>query len=101
MNTKELLENISTNCLDQLTKYKYNKNLNISDKYRKGKITALTYTLDLIYHFYEKDRLLKKEFEHLLSEQIKDSSKLKNGDYKKGIDEILNWTKAQLNDTKH
>lgn len=36
MNTKQLLEEISEDCLAQLTKYKFNKELEISDKHRKG-----------------------------------------------------------------
>ena len=42
MDTKKLLEHISNNCSSQLTKYKFNKGLDISDKYRKGKITSYT-----------------------------------------------------------
>lgn len=97
MCTKELLEEISNDCLSQLTKYKFNKGLDISDKYRKGKIASLQYILDLIYHFYERDKLLKTEFDNILSSQINDTSKLKSGDYKQGIDEVLSWTHSQLN----
>ena len=68
MNTKLLLESISDNCLSQLTKYKYNRGLNISNKYRKGKITSLTYILDS-----QKDTI----------------SNLKDGDYKSGLIEVL------------
>jgi hypothetical protein len=38
MNTKLKLEEISNTCLSELTKYKFNKGLDISDKYRRGKI---------------------------------------------------------------
>lgn len=97
MDTKKLLENISEDCLSQLTKYKYNKGLDISDKYRNGKITSLTYIMDLIYHFYEKDKLLKIEFENLLTSQMDTVSNLKNGDYKNGVIEVLSEIKTQLN----
>mgnify|MGYP006863444332 FL=1 len=91
MNTKKELEELSERCLEQLTKYKFNKGLEISDKFRKGKITALSYTIELIYHFFEKDKLLKKEFNDILSNQINDAQSLKDGDYKKALDETLNW----------
>ena len=100
MSTKELLEEISNDCLSELTKYKFNKGLEISDKYRRGKITSLQYVLDLIYHFYEKDKSLKTEFNNILSSQIKDTSQLKDGDYRQGIDEVLNWTQSRLNNKK-
>lgn len=53
--------------------------MDISEKYRKGKITSYQYVLDLIYRFYEKDRLLKIEFENILTSQIDDISNLKDG----------------------
>jgi len=99
MDTKKILENISEDCLYQLTKYKYNKNLDISEKYRKGKITSLQYILDLIYHFYEKDRLLKIKFESIISNEI-NTFLLKSGNYKEGINEVLSEIKFKLNDKK-
>lgn len=98
--TKILLEEISDNCYSQLTKYKFNKSLTVSDKYRKGKIDSLSYVMDLIYHFYEKDKQLKIEFENLLDDQIEVSDNLKDGDYKEGISEILSWIKSQLVEKK-
>lgn len=97
MNTKLLLEDISENCLSQLTKYKFNIGLDISEKYRKGKITSYQYVLDLIYHFYEKDKQLKIEFENILDSQMDTISDLKNGDYKNGVIEVLSEIKSQLN----
>jgi len=100
MDTKKLLEEISNNCSSQLTKYKYNKGLDISEKYRKGKITSYQYVLDLIYHFFEKERLLKIEFESIISKGMDNISMLKNGDYQKGINEVLSEIKSQLNEGK-
>jgi hypothetical protein len=100
MDTKKLLEHISNSCSSQLTKYKYNKGLDISDKYRKGKVTSYQYVLDLIYHFFEKDRLLKIEFESIISKELDNASMLKNGDYQRGINEVLSEIKSQLNEGK-
>lgn len=99
MSTKKLLEEISTNCLDELTRYKYAKHLNISEKSRKGKIAALEYTLNLIYHFYQKDKSLEEEFKEMLSFQIMDVQSLKDGDYKDGITEILTWAQSKLDES--
>lgn len=98
MNTKELLEHISNDCLAELTRYKYNKGLDISDKCRRGKITSYEYVLDLIYFFYEKDRALKVEFEDMLTKQIEYIQSLNDGEYKKAIEDVLNWTKCRLNE---
>ena len=96
MDTKKLLEDISENCLSQLTKYKYNKGLNVSEKYRNGKITSYQYVLDLTYHFFQKDKQLKIEFENHIDSQIDKISSLKSGDYQRGIIEVLNQIKHQL-----
>ena len=100
MDTKKLLENISEDCLSQLTKYKYNKGLNISEKYRKGKVTSYQYVLDLIYHFFEKDKQMKIEFESILNSQMDTVSTLKDSEYKKGINEVLIEIKSKLNEEK-
>ena len=100
MDTKKLLEHISNNCSSELSKYKYNKGLDISDKYRKGKITSYTYVLDLIYHFFEKERLLKIEFESIISKEMNNISTLQSGDYQRGINEVLSEIKSQLNEGK-
>ena len=100
MNTKLELEELSERCSEQLTKYKYNKGLDVSDKYRKGKITALSYILELIYHFFERDKLLKKEFNEILASQINDAKSLNDGDYKKALNETLNWISELIKNQK-
>jgi len=100
MDTKKLLEHISNNCSSELSKYKYNKGLDISDKYRKGKVTSYQYVLDLIYHFFEKERLLKIEFESIITKELDNTSLLKNGDYRNGINEVLSEIKSQLKEVQ-
>jgi len=56
--------------------------------------------LDLIYHFFEKERLLKIEFESIISKEMDNISTLKSGDYQRGINEVLNEIKSQLNEGK-
>jgi len=97
MSTKKLLEDISTNCLSQLTKYKFNKQLDVSDKYRAGKLASLDYIQQLIYYFYERDRELKKEFQEIIEKQIIDAHKLKEGDYQTAVTETLKWVQEQSN----
>lgn len=96
MSTKILLEAISTNCLSQLTKYRFNKQLDISDKYRAGKIASFEYVQELIYYFYERDAQLKQEFQDIIKTQVLDTHSLKDGDYKKGMGETLNWISKQI-----
>ncbi len=90
MDTKKLLEHISNNCSSELSKYKY----------KKGKVTSYQYVLDLIYHFFEKERLLKIEFESIITKELDNTSLLKNGDYRNGINEVLSEIKSQLNEGK-
>ena len=56
MSTKQELEKISNICSEELTRYRYNKDLKISDKFRKGKVAGLAYSLELIYYIFEKEK---------------------------------------------
>jgi len=100
MSTKKMLEKISEHCLDQLTRYKYAKHPEISEKARRGKIAALDYVQELIYHFFEKDKLLKKEFTELLDFQMNDMESLKDGEYKDAILDVLVWVQKQVQESK-
>ncbi len=91
MSTKQELEKISNICSEELTRYRYNKDLKISDKFRKGKVAGLAYSLELIYYIFEKEKRLKQEFLERLEAQIKDVQDLNDGDYKKGLEEALEW----------
>lgn len=97
MHTKQLLEDISKQCSNELTLYKFNRStLIVSDKYRSGRIDALNYTLELIYYFFEQDKLLKKQFHDLLLTQLNDSLMLKDGDYRQGLHDALHSIITQL-----
>ena len=99
MYTKELLETISKNTSNELTLYKFNKNtLQVSDKYRKGRIAALEYTLELIYHFFQQDRAMKEQFHTILLIQLKETDILRDGDYQKGLRDALHSIITQIDE---
>jgi len=101
MHTKQLLEDISEQCSNELTLYKFNKRtLLVSDKYRSGRIDALNYALKLIYYFFEQDRLLKHQFHELLLSELNDSLMLKDGDYRQGLHDALRSIITQLENKK-
>ncbi len=101
MYTKQLLEDISKNTSNELTQYKFNKNtLLVSDKYRKGRITALEYTLELIYYYFQQDKQIKEQFHNTLLSQLQDTQMLRNGDYQKGLHDALQSIIRQINQKK-
>lgn len=101
MHTKQLLEDISKQCSNELTLYKFNKStLIVSDKYRSGGIDALNYALELIYYFFEQDKLLKRQFHDLLLTQLNDTHMLKDGDHRQGLHDALEGIITQLNNKK-
>ena len=94
--TKLVLEKISEDLSSELTKYKYNKSINISDKYRKGKISSITYIQDLVYYFFQRDKELMLEFESIIDTQIETINSLNDGDYKKSAIEVLKGVKTSI-----
>jgi len=84
--SKALLELISKECSNQLTYYKYNKHsLNISDKYRHGRVTALNYMQELTFFYFEREKDLKEQLLQDLHKQITVTALLRESDYKRGI----------------
>ena len=101
MYTKQLLETISKNVSNELTHYKFNKRtLSVSDKYRKGRVAALEYALELIYFFFEQDRQIKEQFHTTLLKQLQETKMLRDGDYQKGLHDALSSIISQIDNKK-
>lgn len=54
----KILEDISGQCVAESSSYKFSKIMTASDKYRKGRIDALNWINDIIFHFIQKKRTL-------------------------------------------
>ena len=89
--SKEVLEEISKHCYNQITFYQFNTtNLQISDKYREGRLTALEYISELTYHYLQEEKSLQQQFHEQVLKQMKLHSCLDDTDYKNGLYDALN-----------
>ena len=89
--SKELLEEVSKHCSNQLTLYKFNTTtLQISDKYREGRLTALEYIGELTYYYLQEEKKIQKDFREQIIQQLNAHSCLENTDYKTGLYDALN-----------
>lgn len=89
--SKEVLEKISMHCSNQLTLYKFNTTtLQISEKYRKGRITALKYLGELTYYYLQKEKGIQEEFKDQVLKQLKLHACLDDAEYKRGLYDALN-----------
>ncbi len=89
--SKELLEEISSHCSNQITLYTFNKTtLKVSDKYREGRLTALEYIGELTYYYLQEEKQLQQYFHDQIIKQMKLHSCLDDTDYKEGIYDALN-----------
>ncbi len=89
--SKELLEDISKHCSNQITLYKFNKTtLKVSDKYREGRLTALEYIGELTYYYLQEEKQLQQYFHDQIIKQMKLHSCLDDTEYKEGIYDALN-----------
>ena len=91
LTSKKLLEEVSSHCSNQITFYTFNKTtLNVSNKYREGRLTALKYIGELIFYYLQEEKNIKNKFrEHILT-QMKQNSCLNDSEYKDGLYDALN-----------
>jgi hypothetical protein len=89
--SKEVLEKISKHCSNELTLYKFNTTtLEISDKYREGRLTALEYLGELSYHYLQEEKRIQEQFKEQVTKQLKLHSCLDDREYKRGLYDALN-----------
>jgi len=96
------LEQISKSLNTQQTYYQFNKQDEfLSEKYRKGRISAAKWLNELIYYFIQKENHFVIEFKEHIQEQRKKLSSLDDGDFKQGLIDQLNTIEEMLNDRNH
>ena len=89
--SKEVLEEISIHCSSQITFYKFNTTvLQVSDKYREGRLTALEYIGELTWYYLQEEKKLQEQFHEQILKQMRLHSCLEETDYKNGIYDALN-----------
>ena len=88
--SKELLEEVSKHCSNQITLYTFNTaTLNVSNKYREGRLTALEYLGELTYYYLQEEKKIKQQFNEQILDQFELYSCLDDGDYKNGLYDAL------------
>ena len=89
--SKELLEAVSRHCYNQLTLYRFNTTtLKVSDKYRKGRLTALGYLTELSYYYMQVEKSIEDRFKEQVIKQLSLHSCLDDSEYKCGLSDALN-----------
>ena len=89
--SKELLEEISKNCSNQITHYTFNKTtLLISDQYREGRLSALKYVGELTFYCLQEEKSIKHKFREQILKQMQQNSCLNDSEYKDGLYDALN-----------
>lgn len=88
--SKELLEAVSKHCYNELTLYRFNDTtLDVSDKYREGRLTALEYLTELTYYYLQEEKKIEEEFKKQVSKQLKLYDCLDDTEYKRGLYDAL------------
>ncbi len=91
LTSKELLEEVSRHCSNQLTLYKFNTTtLQVSEKYREGRLTALEYIGELVFYYLQEEKKIQHDFCEQIVKQLKLHSCLEDTEYKRGLYDALN-----------
>ncbi len=89
--SKEYLEEISKQCSNQLTLYKFNTTtLQVTDKYREGRLTSLEYIGELVFHYMQEEKRIKEDFHEQIIKQLTLHSCLEDTEYRRGLYDALN-----------
>jgi len=94
----DMKHSISSKCNDEVQHYKFNKNIDVSDKYRKGRLDSSTWLSDVTYYFLEKEKSIMKEYYDEIQKQRKRFSTLKEGEYKQGLGDELDLIEKIITD---
>lgn len=92
------LEKISNSLNSHQTYYAFNKDENLSDKYKKGRISASKWLNELIYFYIKKESQFLDDFYKQIQEQKEQLKRLKDGDYKQGLYDELNVIEDMIDD---
>lgn len=94
----EILEDISYKLNSHTTYYKYNENMKVSSKYRKGRVDASLWLNDLVFYFIQKEKAFLFEFKKEIERQKQKIENIKEGDYKSGLFDELKSIEDSIND---
>lgn len=86
----EQFEKLSEQCYKHTTIYKFNKDIDASEKYRKGRITAAAWLNELIYYYISKEKNFINEFKDQIQKQKVELDNINEGEYKTAIYDQLN-----------
>lgn len=97
----EILTEVHEELINKKVYYQFNKiDTNLSQKYRKGRISASNWIGEVVYLFIEKEKNFINEFNNIIDKQKEDLLNLKDGDFKNGLLEQLDEVKQLLNKKK-
>ena len=89
--TRDILSDISKHTHNQIIFYKFNKGiLQISDKYREGRLTALEYAAELSLYYMNMEKQIRVYFVEQIDKQMQSNSCLPDSEYKDGLYDALN-----------
>ena len=99
-NSIDYFKEISSKAFDETSHYKFNKNIDVTDKYRKGRLTSAEWVSKIVYIFMQKEKNLLKEFQEELNIQREKLKNLKEGEYKQGLLDELDLIEEISNKSK-
>ena len=94
--TIDILEEISTHCHNDLTKFTFTKQEEYSKSYKKGRVDASLGINELALFYMKKEKAILDEFILQLDMQEKKLNNLKQSDYKRGLFDEISEVKSKI-----
>ena len=90
VSARRAMEIIHAHAYNEMTHYAYNRNtLEVSERYRAGRMAALRYLTQLSTHYLAREEALRREFLGEIDRQTRNGQVLCPGGYRKGLIEAL------------
>ncbi len=96
-NSIEIFKDLSDKCYQDCTYYTFNKLIEESEKYKKGRIDASKWVNEVLYIFMQKEKDLVNELKEVLENKRVELENLNDGNYREGLFDQLKEVREFLN----
>lgn len=94
--TLELFGRLNEEAHNELTYYRYNRNISLSRHYRRGVLSALKWMTRLSEYYMGRESLMREEFVSIVQGELKKVERVADREYAQGVREAVRSIFAKL-----
>ncbi len=95
--TMELFGRLNEEAHNELTYYRFNRNISLSRDYRRGVVSALKWMSELSRYYMNRESLMRDEFISIVQSELKKVERVADREYAQGVKEAIESIFSRLN----